>query len=157
MRTPPSGLSEHYALKSLLERVLGRDTFMRVKEYAPLSAWKKESARLLKVLGRAIQLTVEVADTDWRTEVEELLERGQSRVNSASSIGELHAGLAATLGELAFLQIGAVPEYAGRTSAPSVNSPHWHLGYLRSVQYVQTPHQAEQAAKLRTRRERSEK
>ena len=155
MHTPPSGLSEHYALKALVERVLGRDAFLRVKEYAPLSAWKKETERLLKVLRRSIQLTVEVADSDWRMEVDELLGRGLSRIKAAPSIGELHAGLAATLGELAFLQVGAVPEYSGRTSSPPVNSPYWHLGFIRSVQYVQTPLQSAQASKLRARREAS--
>ena len=152
MQAPLSGLAEHYALKALIERVLGHESFLRVKEYAPLSAWKVQASRLLKVLRRSIEVTVMVADDDWRREVADLIDRGLSRIKAAPSVPELHAGLAATLGELAFLQIGLIPEHAGRRSAPPINSTDWNLAFVRSVQYVQSAQQKLDAARIRKRR-----
>ena len=152
MKPPLSGLSEHYALKALFERVLGHESFLHVKEYAPLSAWKLQASRLLKVLARSIELSVMVADDDWRSEVNELLDRGVARVKAAPSVSELHASLAATLGELAFLQIGLVPDNQGQRKAPPVNSIHWNLALARSVQYVQSSQQKLDATRMKARR-----
>jgi hypothetical protein len=153
MPPPPSGIAEHYALKALLERVLGHESFMRVKEYAPLSAWRAECTRLLKAIRVAVTSTVDIADATWRDEVEQLLARGIQRVRMAATVGELHAVLAATLGELCFLQLGDIPQRSlARKSAP-LTAAHWRLTAFRSVQYVQTP---EQAARVNSKLPQSE-
>jgi hypothetical protein len=154
MRNTPAGLAEHYALKALFERILGRASFMRVKEYAPLSAWKSESSRFLKALNTAMRTTVLVADKTWRDQVNELIEMGKSRVARAESVSELHAGLAATLGELSFLQLGYVPDNTAASKTIPVNSIYWDMSAHRSVQYVQSDQQREEADKELARRKR---
>jgi hypothetical protein len=153
MAHPPAGLAEHYALKTLLERVLGHESFLRVKEYAPLSVWRAECTRLLKAIQVSVASTVQVADAEWRAEVDALLAHGVQRARTTASVGELHAALAATLGELCFLQLGAVPERSlARKSAP-LTAANWQLTAFRSVQYVQT---LEQAARARSKAQQRE-
>ena len=129
--------------------MLGHSSFLRVKEVAPLSQWKGECTRFLKALKTAAAATVEVADSAWRLQVSELLDHGLRRVSQASSIGELHAGLAATLGELCFLQLGSVPERTAVSRTIPINATYWHLGSFRSVQYVQTAEQQARASQTR--------
>jgi hypothetical protein len=150
-------MSEQYALKALIERVLGHEAYLRVKEFAPLSAWKTQTSRLLKALRRSIELTVVVADQDWRDEVEEVFTLGLERIKRAPSVSELHAGIAATFGEIAFLQVGFLPDYSVRRTAPPITSTDWNLALTRSVQYVQSEQQKLDAKRIKTRLQMSEK
>jgi hypothetical protein len=102
-------LSQYYPAKALFEQVLGRTAFMRVKDYGPLSAWRENYIKLLRAIDVAAEATVEIVDAEWKQEVSELLAHGCERLQHAQSIDELHAVAAATLGELAFLQLGLVP------------------------------------------------
>ncbi len=58
-------LAQYYPAKALFERVLGRSAFLRVKDYGPLSSWRKNYDRLLRAIGVAAAATVEVADAEW--------------------------------------------------------------------------------------------
>ena len=98
-------LSQYYAMKSLFERVLGRSSFTRVKDYAPLAVWKVEARRLIKAIALSIESTVLVVDDEWKDEVKSLLDHGVSRVEMSASVDQLFASLAATFGELAFLSL----------------------------------------------------
>lgn len=135
-------LSQYYAVKALFEDVLGKDSFMRVKDYAPLTVWKAESIKLLKAIALSIEATVQVVDDDWKQQTRSLLlERGTSRVKSSKSIDDLFASLVATLGELAFLQIGFVPKGHRRLDRVPLIPQNWKLDLVRTVQYVQSPAQ----------------
>jgi hypothetical protein len=59
-------LSQYYAMRVLFERILGRASFRRVKDHAPLPVWKAESRKLIMALSVSIASTVEVADDEWR-------------------------------------------------------------------------------------------
>ena len=133
-------------MKALFERILGHTSFMRVKDYAPLRVWKAESRKLIKAVELSIETTVQVVDDEWKEEVRLLLEYGLSLIDLSDSIDELFASLAATLGELSFLQIGYVPKGHSREDRIPLIAPNWKLDRVRTVQYVQSPKQrAEQA------------
>jgi hypothetical protein len=61
-------MGQHYAMKSLFEHILGRASFRRVKDYAPLPVWKAESKKLLRAVGLSIESTVEVVDEEGRSQ-----------------------------------------------------------------------------------------
>ncbi len=134
-------LSQYYATKALFEKILGRAAFMRVKDYGPLSAWRENYTKLLRAVAVAVEATVEVADVEWKQEVSELLTHGIKRLTSAKSIDELHAAAAATLGELAFLQIGFVPRGHYRVANVPLIGRNWKMNPVRTVQYVQSAEQ----------------
>ena len=134
-------LSQYYAAKALFEQVLGRAAFMRVKDYGPLSAWRENYTKLLRAVGVVVEVTVEVADVEWKQEVSELLKHGIKRLTTAKSIDELHAAAAATLGELAFLQLGFVPRGHYRVANVPLIGRNWKMNPVRTVQYVQSAEQ----------------
>jgi hypothetical protein len=144
-------LSQYYAMKSLLERILGRSSFRRVKDYAPLAVWKAESRKLIRAVALSIESTVLVVDDEWKNEVKHLLDHGISRIELSSSIDELFASVAATFGELAFLLVGFVPNGHSRVDRIPLIAQNWKLDPLRSVQYVQSPAQRARQARVRKR------
>jgi hypothetical protein len=145
-------LSQYYATKVMFERILGRGAFLRVKDYGPLSSWRANYIRLLQAIGVAVDATVEVADVEWKQEVKSLLARGVERLTSAMSIDELHAAAAATLGELALLQLGFIPRGHYRLETVPLTARNWKLNPVRTVQYVQSAKQrATQKRLLRSR------
>lgn len=147
-------LSQYYATKDLFEKILGRAAFMRVKNYGPLSAWRKNYIKLLRAVGVAAEVTVEVADADWKKEVSELIAHGIERLTTSRSIDELHAAAAATLGELAFLQLGFVPKGNCDVANVPLNACNWKMNPVRTVQYVQTDKQREAQKRMSRSKER---
>lgn len=134
-------LSQYYAVKALFEQILGRAAFLRVKDYGPLSAWRGNYTKLLSAVRVAAEATVDVADAEWKLEINELITHGIKRLTTAKSIDELHAAAAATLGELAFLQLGFVPEGHLRAANVPLIARNWKMNPVRSVQYVQSDEQ----------------
>ena len=43
-------LSQYYSMKAVFEQILGKASFMKVKDYGSLSSWKAETVRLLKTI-----------------------------------------------------------------------------------------------------------
>jgi len=134
-------LSQYYPAKALFEQVLGRTAFMRGKDYGPLSAWRENYIKLLRAIDVAAEATVEIVDAEWKQEVSDLLAHGCQRLRHVKSIDELHAVAAATLGELAFLQLGFVPRGHHNTDNISLTSRNWKMDAVRTVQYVQSKEQ----------------
>lgn len=161
-------LQQYYPAKAMFEEVLGHNAFMRVKDYGSLAAWKDNYARVLKALGLAIRATVQVADQEWRDEVDSLLALGRKHIDSARSIDDLHASVAATVCRLSFLQVGHRPSRRrshirstrdGLARGPDLSLvlKNWKLDYVRSVQYVQSDEQkAMQAESARRRKEKAQ-
>lgn len=141
MSTIRADLSQYYAAKALFGQVLGRTAFLRVKDYGPLSAWCENYMKLLRAVGVAVEATVEIVDAEWKQEVSELLEHGYQRLRSAKSIDELHSVAAATLGELAFLQLGFVPRGHHSSDNIPLTRRNWRMNAVRTVQYVQSNEQ----------------
>ena len=134
-------LSQYYAAKALFEKILGQTAFMRVKDYGPLSAWRENYIKLLRTIGFAAEETIEVVDAEWKQELSALLSHGCKRIRHAQSIDELHAVAAATLGELAFLQLGFVPRSNRSANNIPLTSRNWKMNAVRTVQYVQSNEQ----------------
>jgi hypothetical protein len=145
-------LAQFYPLKALLENVLGRHSFSRVKDYAPLSTWKAEVTRLLNALELSIRATIIVVDDPWKLEALEILQHGRQGVARAKSIDELFACLSASLAELSFHQLGLVPRGHASVDSVPLTLRNWNLASVRSVQYVQTPAQKELQLKSGRRR-----
>lgn len=148
MSTVHADLSQYYAAKALFERILGRSAFMRVKDYGPLSAWRENYTRLLRAIAVSVEATVEVVDSEWKKEVKELLTHGVQRLKTAKSVDELHAVAAATLGELAFLQLGFIPRGHHRAETIPLSLRYWRMNPVRTVQYVQSAKQRETQSRL---------
>lgn len=150
MSTIRSDLSQYYAAKALFEKILGQTAFMRVKDYGPLSAWRENYIKLLRAIDVATETTVEVVDTEWKQEVSGLLALGCKRLQHAKSIDELHSVAAATLGELAFLQLGFVPKGHRNVDNIPLTSRNWQMNAVRTVQYVQSNEQRATQQRLST-------
>ncbi len=148
MATVRADLSQYYAVKALFERILGRAAFVRLKEYAPTSAWRANYLRLLRAIAVAVDATVEVVDAEWRRDVNDLLKHGAERLKVAKSVDELHAVAAATLGELAFLQLGFVPRGHWRVETVPLAQRYWRMNHVRTVQYVQSDEQRATQSRL---------
>lgn len=144
-------LSQFYGMKATLERLFGRSIFLKVKDGGSFSAWRKATHRLLDALDLAISETVAVVDPEWRAEIAAALEHGRESIRRTNTMADLFAALAATLANVAFLQLGMMPSHATRRDAVPLRPDHWKLSAYRSVQYVQDDHQKEALAARRTR------
>jgi len=134
-------LSQYYSMKAVFEQILGKASFMKVKDYGSLASWKAETIRLLKAIALSIDTTVEVADEDWKSEVSAEIQHGISCVRAASEIDELFSSLSATLVTVVFLQIGFLPRGHRNFERISLIPRNWKLNLVRSVQYVQNEQQ----------------
>ncbi len=146
-------LSQFYPLKALFEQVLGRDSFAKLKDGGTFPLWKAECRRLLRALQLTLRSTVQVADQDWRREVQETFKLGHKQLASAKTVTDLFAHLSATLARLSFLQAGNVPCRWPAARVP-ITAKYWTLSGFRSVQYVQSP---TQKAAVKFARERRKK
>lgn len=150
-------LHQYYPMKAVFEEILGKASFMKVKDYGPLKSWKAETGCLLKAVALSINATVEIADEEWRAEINAEIEHGISLVESCSEIDELFSCLSATLTKVVFLQIGFVPRGHRSVSRVALTPRNWKLNPVRSVQYVQNEQQrATQERLLKARGPRRE-
>ena len=129
-------------MKAVLEEILGRRTYSKLKENGSLKDWKYEIARLIDSIELSIKSTIRVADSDWYNDIDMLLQHGRESIKSSQTISDLFASLASTLTRLCFLQIGFVPRRMDIDRIPQ-SSRYWTLDIHRSVQYVQTQGQKE--------------
>ena len=141
-------LSQYYASKSLFETVLGRGPFVRVKDGGSIAAWRDNYIKVLRAIGVSAEATVEVCDQEWMHQLNALLLHGVKRLKTAKAIDEIHASAAATLGELAFLQLGFVPQGHRLCESIPLVPRNWKLSPVRTVQYVQSPAQRATQARL---------
>jgi len=143
-------MSQFYALKEALGTLLGNRVYLRLKETATLQDWKDAVRKLLKSIDVAVKSTVEIADSDWFEEIDNILELGRRRVAASKSVTALFAHLAATLTQLVFIQLGFLPRQ--RKDTIPLTKRWWTLNSVRSVQYVQNNNQRKTAQELRDKR-----
>ena len=72
-------MSQFYALKAVLEELLGHRVYSRLKETATLPDWKDVIQKLLRAIKIAIESTVDIADDDWFTRRRRLVYRHRQR------------------------------------------------------------------------------
>jgi len=144
-------MSQFYPMKAVLEQLFGKNCYCKLKETATLKDWKVETKRLLSSIEVALTSTVEIADSEWRAEVKEVLELGGKHIAGAKTITDLFAHLSATLTRLVFLQLGNLPNRSSAASVP-LTSKYWQLNSYRSVQYVQSYAQAENLERFLARK-----
>jgi hypothetical protein len=129
-------MSQFYPLKAVLEELLGKATYDRLKETANLRDWKAETTKLLKAVEIAITVTVRIADKSWHDEVRDILELGRKHIADSKSITALFAHLSATLTRLVFTQIGFFPSGGYRHRVVPLAPKRWKLDPVRTVRYV---------------------
>ncbi|MFA5985281.1 MAG: hypothetical protein WC782_14795 [Methylococcaceae bacterium] len=130
-----------YALKHLFENLFGRSAWVEIKHSTDLRQWKKYSARVLSALEVSAKATIQVADADWFNQFTSIIEFGKDRVNSSKDFEQLFSSLAATLGEISFLQLGMMPRRLTQENKTLRHKINWKLDRYRSVQYVQNTEQ----------------
>ena len=148
-------LNQYYPMKAVFEEILGKASFMKVKDYGSLKRWKGETICLLKAVAMSIGATIEIADEDWKAEVSSEIKHGISVVKSSSEIDELFAALAATLARVVFLQIGFLPRGHRYVERVALTPRNWKLDLVRSVQYVQNEQQRATQERLQKARRAS--
>jgi len=130
-----------YALKHLFESLFGRDAWLEIKHSTDLRRWKKYSIRVLSALEVSAKATIQVADADWFDQFTSTIEFGKRGVNSSENFEQLFSSLAATLGEISFLQLGMMPRRSTQNNITVRHQSNWKLDRYRSVQYVQNAEQ----------------
>lgn len=144
-------LSQFYPMKAVVEQTLGKCAYLKLKETATLSDWKREMKKLISAIELSINETVKIADEDFFAEVKQIIDTGHSYIQGAKDIADLFSYLSATLTRLVFLQIGYVPNRCHLKSVPLIKR-NWVLSGVRSVQYVQSEEQREAAQKIKEMR-----
>ena len=145
-------MSQFYPLKAALEELLGHRVYLQLKETATLRDWKDAIQRLLRAIKIAIESTVEIADDDWFSAIDSMLELGKTKVADSRTATELFASLSATLARLVFLQIGFLPLRRQQTETIPLTKEYWTLNSVRTVQYVLSDKQRHTAKVLREKR-----
>jgi hypothetical protein len=137
-------ISHYYALKTAIEQLFGNRAWLDLKECTSVPTWRAYVLKLFAAVRISIDQSIEIRDEGWVAEVQENLDRGAVAAKSAKDIDELLSALSATLLRQVFLQIGTLPD---RSTARKVTLARefWTLNRHRSVQYVQTPTQIENA------------
>jgi hypothetical protein len=130
-------------LKSAIEDLFGSDAWYALKESNHIPTWRRYGAKTLQAVGVAIAATVDVADDDWRQEIDKLLADGIRRIKEDAEIDEIIATLAGTLIRISFAQIGLMPRRKGTAKSSTLRKDAWRLDLFRSVIYTQTTEQKE--------------
>lgn len=135
-------MERYYALKSMFERVWGKDTYLDLKHCSDLKVWKRYCERTLHATRLAASDTVLIADDAWRKDLAVIIDHGLQRLKAAKGFDDLFQCFAATYAEISFHQFGFMPSRQ-LTSRAQLRKGNWRLDAFRSVQYVQSAEQKE--------------
>jgi hypothetical protein len=130
-----------YALKHLYESLFERSAWLEIKHSTNLNKWKKYSIKVLSALEVSARATIQVVDAGWLGQFTTTIEHGKARLTSSKDFEHLFANLAATLGEISFLQLGMMPSRSTLQNITLRHQGDWKLDIYRSVQYVQNHEQ----------------
>ena len=143
---------DYLHLKFSLERIFGTAAWSELKDFSTLKQWKKWIAKSLKALAICANETVTVADDNWRKEYHDLISSALERVNTSNTIESLMSGFSGDLLQLAFLQLGLIPN-RGDQNIVTLKPDNWKFDVYRSIQYVQTTKQKERVIMSQLRAE----
>ena len=135
--------TKYLVLKSAFEDLFGSEAWYALKESNHLLIWRKYAIKTLKAIKTSIDETIEIADNDWRKQVDLEIDGGIDRVKKDGSIDEIIATLAGTLIRISFMQIGNMPRRKGSRKVGSLRKEIWKLNAFRTVIYLQTREQKE--------------
>ena len=135
-------IEDGYAFKSLVEKLFGKRAWMEIKHSTDLKVWKKYSERILSAIECSAKATVEIVDDEWFDELSSIIKHGKGRIKSAKDTEWLFAALSASLAEISFFQLGAIPNNIRSQQVTLRHPGNWKLNPFRSVQYVQNAEQA---------------
>lgn len=135
-------MSHMYALKSVIEDLLGSRAWYDLKETTSLTKWRKYVFKLFDAIELSVKTTILIRDDDWMQEVQGNIEHGRELAKIAKDTDDLIAALTATLLRQVFLQLGSCPSRKSVQSVP-LKAERWDFSGFRSVQIVQTPKQRE--------------
>lgn len=144
-------MSHMYALKSVIEDLLGSRAWYDLKETTSVATWRKYVFKLFDAIELSVKTTILIRDDDWMQEVQENIKHGRELGKIAKNTDDLIAALTATLLRQVFLQLGSCPSRKTVQSAP-LKAQHWDFSGFRSVQIVQTPQQREMLLLSKQRR-----
>lgn len=135
-------ISQHYALKSVIEQIFGNQAWLDLKECTSIPTWRKYVQKLFTAVRISIEESIDIRDEACMVAVHENLDHGINAAKSAKDIDDLLSVLSATLLRQVFLQIRQLPN---RRTARKVTlaRENWKLNNHRTVQYVQAPRQVE--------------
>ena len=136
-------LENCYALKSLIERLFGNRAWLDIKHSTDLRRWKKYSTRILAAIECSAKASIEIVDDEWFEGLAKIIEHGKKRIKSAKDTEQLFATLSASLAEISFFQIGAIPNHRMQQQVTLRHPGNWKLNAFRCVQYVQSSKQSE--------------
>lgn len=139
-------------MKDVMEQLFGKRAYLRLKETAGLKDWRDSTIKLLNAILLATESSIAVVDEDWRKEIRDAVALGVKSISSADHISDLFSSLAATPTQIAFLQIGCMPNHRSQQKTVPLTKEWWTLGHFRSVQYVQS--EAQKAAVVQVREKR---
>ncbi|MBY0475801.1 MAG: hypothetical protein K2Q13_12190 [Nitrosomonas sp.] len=135
---------KYLVLKSALESIFGKAAWYALKESNHVPTWRKYGIKTLQIIKLAIEATVEIADEEWRQEINNLISDGIASLKTDQEIDEIISTLAGTLIQISFHQIGLMPNCRGSAKPSVLKKGLWRLNLFRSVVYLQTQSQKEQ-------------
>lgn len=100
-----------------------------------LSTWRKDMAKLIHTIRRAIQLNVS-SDRHHHVTMDTTCDHAEQHIRRAKSIDDVSQETIQTLARLCFLLMGQMPNHFD-TKAP-YRDEHWVLHAERSIGFVQT-------------------
>lgn len=122
--------------------MFGKRAWLEIKHATDLKVWKKYSVRTLSAIECSARATVQIADDEWFDELASIIKHGKERIKSAKDTEQLLAALSASLAEISFFQLGAIPDHVRSQQVTLRHPGNWKLSSFRSVQYVQSAEQA---------------
>lgn len=134
-------MEDGYALKHLFENLFGSNAWYDMKHSTDISKWKKYCARLLSAIEVSANVTVQIADNQWFSELAREVAHGKELIKLSENFEQLFANLAGSLGNISFLQLGLIPTRLSQESITLRHPSNWKLDCYRSVQYVQNQQQ----------------
>lgn len=137
-------ISHNCELKAVIEQLFGKEAWLDLKECTHLPTWRTYVIKIINALDISIQESIEIRDEEWIRQINENLERGKKSAKSAKCFEELLSGFTATLLRQIFIHIGLLPQRATSTKV-TLSRENWRLNTQRSVQYIQSKPQIENA------------
>ena len=134
-------LEDAYALKSVVENLFGNRAWLEIKHATGVATWKKYSIKILSAIQISAKATVEISDSEWHSELHELIEHNKKIIKLAKDTEQIFASLSGALANISFFQLGRMPSNLTCNQVTLRHPGKWKLNQYRSVQYVQTKEQ----------------
>jgi len=130
------GLSKNLHLKCYIEKVFGKEEYLKIKESPTLTTWEKTLKLLMQSYEKAIKQSIEVAPVSFYNEVTKAIDHHIKFIQNHDNKEELFSSMVALQSELIFLLLGNITTKKNKNPRAS-----WNLSAFRSTQIIQTQEQ----------------